>query len=468
MNLVPYILFITIFIIDYLAMGLRVIPFSFTYLAELISGILFIFIVLRASYTKSFFLPNKYALLAVIYLAHILCGLILNNVSAGPTFLGARLYFKYIPFFLLPAVYAFSEKQIATQIKILLLFALAQIPVALFQKFIQFRGIYTGDVVRGTLDTSSAVSIFLVSAIVIILGFYLKNRISAKHFIILALLLFLPTTINETKGVVILFPFAIFTVILFSAKDRHAKKRIVNVMAVTVLFGFIFSVVYSAFFITDERAKTGVFEFFSDPDKVMSYLYREEEFSLDLLKPKKGGQVIATSHEKSHEYYSRLNVMIAPISLLSNDPTKLLFGLGIGNVSPTKRSVIQGDYVHLSKVLGAAETVVSIIIWETGVIGLILLLVFCYMLFSDARRLSSYDTYNGALALGWLGVVMIFVLSFPYKNVLVFKAIGVLFWYLSGYIASTNYRLMREQNMLQLDNNFTRFSRKSKQRPNEQ
>ncbi len=459
MNKVPYILLLSVLIIDYMATKLHILPYSFTYLSELISAMLFIFIILRISQTRSFFLPPGYIVLFTLYLTHLIFGVIINNESPGSIFLGARIYLKLIPFFLLPAVYEFSDKQIASQLKLLLVLALVQFPIAFFQKFIQFKGKYSGDVVRGTLETSSALSILLVSVIVVLLAFYLKKRLSAKTLIAMGLLLFLPTTINETKGTLVLLPFAVFTVLFFSSGGREVKKRIASVMVITALFGFIFAGAYNIFFMADDRQRVGIGEFLTDPDRFIKYLYRGQEFNPDLLIPKKGGAVLATSHVKEHENNTRLDMIAAPFSLLSNQPVKLLFGLGAGNVAPTKRVDLMGEYSYLSKVVGAGETAIGFLTWETGILGLTMFIIFIVMIFNDARRLSKYNISSGVLASGWLAVTVIFTLSLPYKNVLGFNAISFLFWYYSGYIASSYYRIRLQEHNTTNNNEISGYSR---------
>jgi len=467
MSRVPYILFISIFFFDYMALRLHILPKGFVFFPELLSAFLFIFILLKAAHTKSFALHPKYIILFAIYFIHIISAIILNGVPEGAIFSGIRYHMKYIPFFLLPAVYEYSDKQMSMQLKVLLMLALMQLPVSFFQRFVQFRGLFTGDEVRGTLTVSSALSILLISTISVLLALYLKKRLSAKHFIVLIFLLFLPTTINETKGTLILFPLAVFTVLLVSAKDREARKKIMLVSTLLAMFGFVFIGSYSLFYIKEE-GRGGVMSFFTNPDQLTHYLYRGSTFDPELLKAKKGGEgVVETAHEEDKQHETRIDRMIAPISLLSNEPLKLVFGLGIGNVNHTKKEVFMGDYMHLSVLIGATSTVISLLLWETGILGLFMFLLFIFMIFKDARKLSNTDSFSGAIALGWLGVVVIFFMSLPYKNVLEFNTLGYLFWYLSGYIVTTHRRQMYELYRKNIRERYSRFSKEKSRHPEE-
>lgn len=406
-------------------------------------------------------MPPKYIFLFLVYAMHVTFGVILNNVPEGAIFSGVRYHLKYLPFFLLPAVYSYSDKQMSSQLKMILVLALMQLPVAFFQRFVQFSYNFSGDEVRGTLTVSSALSILLISTISILLALYLKKRLSVAQFVILIFFLFLPTTINETKGTLILFPLAVFAVLFSSAKDPEARKKIVIVSAIISLFGLAFIGAYSMFYIKEE-GRGGVISFFSDTDRLTHYLYRGTTFDPELLKPTKGVEgVIATEHEEDKQTETRIDRMIAPIALLSTDPLKLVFGLGIGNVSHTKKAVFMGDYMHLSELIGATSTVISILIWETGLFGLFLFLVFLIMILKDARRLSKENTWSGTIALGWIGVVIIFILSLPYKNILEFNALGYLFWYLSGYIVTQNKRVEYEKYKLNINERFAKLTRRT-------
>ena len=83
-------------------------------------------------------ISTKYVVLFLCLLAVILIGLASNSTTAGSLIVGIRNYLKFLPFFFLPAVFLFDEKQVSSQLKLLLAFVLLQGPLALYQKFIQF------------------------------------------------------------------------------------------------------------------------------------------------------------------------------------------------------------------------------------------------------------------------------------------------------------------------------------------
>jgi hypothetical protein len=321
----------------------------------------------------------------------------------------------------------------STQLKVLLVLGLLQFPIAIIQRFIVYRNTATGDVISGTLGVSSVLSILLVCTIIVLLAFYLRKSMSAKQLLFLSVLLFIPTTINETKGTVILLPLGLLTVLLFMAKDRESRKKILAVVGVIAILGVIFVSIYDAFFYKEQRGG-GILEFFSS-DNVEHYLYRGAEFDPDLLKPRdSSGDMMESTMERAPP--TRIDRALAPVIMLSSDPMKLFFGLGIGNASQFRFGKMGGDYAHLSYLMGSENSMISLILWEIGIGGLLLYLAFFYMVFSDARKLGNFSRISGNLAAGWVGVVTIMVISLPYKNIMQFNVVGYLFMYFSGYVAS--------------------------------
>ena len=88
-----------------------------------------------------------------------------------------RTFILGLPFFFLPAVYKFSDRDIAKQFKFLLICTIIQLPVAVYQRFIESKGLLSGDAVRGTLNNSSTLSVFLVCAIALLLAFLYTGQL---------------------------------------------------------------------------------------------------------------------------------------------------------------------------------------------------------------------------------------------------------------------------------------------------
>ncbi len=437
MNKVPYLVFLVVFFLNYVIAEFKL-PGIIRWFPELVSIMLLVFLVVRAAGTKNLHIAPKYALLFGILLLHIFVGVIVNGVAEGPLIAGLRYYLKFSPLFLLPAVFNFTDTQIAGQLKFLLALGIIQLPIVLYQRFFEFARLYTGDVVSGTLGVSSILSMFLVCSIIVLLAFYLKKRISGRAAIALGFLLFIPTTLNETKGTIILLPVGLVAVILTAVRTKTERKMMLGAIAAFSVLGFIFVAIYDQMY-DKVNSGEGLVSFFSG-EGVEEYLYNGVEFDPQILDQNKGKKIITTNLAEDLPKQARLDRLFAPVAILQHQPAKLLFGLGIGNVSVFKFSDYQGQYAYIGQQFHIENIMLSQLVWELGIGGALIYFLFFYFVYSDARNVSKQDNISGWLATAWIGVIAIVIVAVPYKNIFGFNVIGYLFFYLSGIIAAAACR----------------------------
>ena len=401
-------------------------------IAELMSAVLMIVIVLRIAAHKMVALKPRYIVLAVLVVFHVLAGLLINSVSPVTVITGLRPYLKWLPLFLLPAVYHFSHEQISRQLKLILFLALLQCPVALYQRFFQFQGIETGDVITGTLgaNASGALSLLLLSTIAVLTGFYERRQIRLMLFIFLVIVLMIPATINETKVTLFLIPIVFVVPLIVGSKSRLTGSKLVGaIVAVTVLMvGFV--TIYRQFQPAEMTDLT------SSKD-MQKYLYSEkrtEEISLEKLRDNKIIGIIRQNPKPIFEGVEELT-MLLPIRTLSEDPVRLWTGLGIGNTSSSFGNILSGDYSRRIGKTGV-DLSISLFLWETGIGGALLFLWFLIMVFRDTYSFSAEKNYIGVFASGWVAVVLVTIVSLIYMNLLFWNVLIFLFAYFSGYFVA--------------------------------
>ncbi len=455
MTIIPYILFVSIFFLDFLALDLGILPKQATWFPELLSGLVLIATVTHLALRKSIVIHPKYVLLFVVFIIQLIAGAILNSVEPGTIFAGIRYYFKYAPLFLLPAVYIYSDAQILKQLKFLLALAFVQFPIVLYQYFFyKAPGHQTLDLdnVSGTLPTTSVLSIYLISVIVILLGFYFKQKLKFMHFFVLTLFLFIPTTLNDTKGTVILLPIAIFVVALTARMFRENARQLIPVLAIIPLLFGAFFFVYSALFVEEGLRNNDLTTFFTDPERgIKSYLYTGEAAALDAESILRDRQVVVgekSDRDIDQGKIRRLDAVILPFRVLSTDPSKLLLGLGLGNASESAIGKFSGKYEDILA-MNSTQVELAYMVWEIGILGLLIFLLFFYFIYKDAKALARRNTLPGIIATGWTGIVVVIVLSLLYKNIMVFNVVGFLFWYFSGYVVAKNLLIdsSKQQNL---------------------
>jgi len=417
-NLIP-LLFLAIFLPEYLY-SLGLVPRLFMYLPELLSIVALGLVVLLVVKNRAIHLEPKYLLLFALIVLHILFGAIINHVETTTVFTGLRTYFKYLPFFLLPIVHEYTDKEIRTQFGWLLVYSAIQLPVALYQRFVLSAEMVSGDWVSGTLGGgglkgSGLLTVYLMCAVSVLIAFYLRNRVSRLQMIAMLLVLVLPTMLNETKVTVILLPIAVLVPAFFT--DERTSEKIGRVLGMGVLalalFG-LFALGYNQFY--GQREGHGIVKFFTTEGRLEASLLKGER----LIEQGKVG---------------RLDALVLPLTILPEDPVELMFGLGISNVSDSFfGNKFAGAY--FDKYGSYTQGSMSVILWELGLIGISLLLLFFYLVFLDAVYLKSMRGIMGDVALGWTGVVFIITLTLFYTDLMSSNAISYIFWFYSGYVIS--------------------------------
>jgi len=351
----------------------------------------------------------------------IVCGAVANSVEPGPIFAGLRIYLRALPFFFLPAALQLKERQLQVQLLLLLAFGLLQLPIAALQRLATTaRGGITGDDTFGTLMSGPTLSVFLVCAVCVLTGLFLRKRISAKAFYPLILLLLIPTMLNETKAVLVIVPAGLISCFVVGAKPGTRLKNTVAALMTVTLFVAVFIPVYDHFM--KPRWGYGIVDFVMMEGRLDRYLDRGSKIGeYDQSAGKVGGLKVALSE-------------------ISRDPVNSVFGLGIGNVSDSALGhQFTGRYYDVYRVFLASSAIY--IIFEFGLAGFALILLLYWLLFKDSVSLAQTDQgIMGALAIGWSGVVVVMAIALLSSNIIDSRALSLLFWYFSGIVAAHRMR----------------------------
>jgi hypothetical protein len=334
--------------------------------------------------------------------------------------------------FFLPAVFLFSDRQVQVQLYLLLGIAIVQLPLAIHQRLeTRAMGEYTGDWTSGTLLISSVMSTYLICCVCVLAAFYLRKRLNVGVFLLLTLLLLAPTTVNETKGSLVLLPVGLIVVFFVGSQAGARAKNIVVAIGTLVIFAALFVPIYDHF-IADKRPGASLTEFL-DPDRMEHYLLKDAEVG-------------------EREEARRGDGVIVPVRSLSDDPVELVFGLGIGNVSHSQLGEkFTGRYYEIYSPFLLHQFAKFVL--ELGFMGTALVLVLYWLVFRDSGVVAqkSKDA-KGILALGWTGVTVIMTIGILYKEYAAFNSISFLFWFYAGLIAAERVRLARATTLPSTEN----------------
>jgi len=423
MNLLVVLLFGAVFTADYLSSELDIIPRYVVLLPELLSGIAALLIVGRVLAGKRINLDGRYALVSALLIITLLVGIVAQRVPSGAVVAGLRENLRFIPFLLLPAVYDFSLRQLKVQLIVLMGLMSFQVPLVVYQRFVQYGDRFnTGDYVTGPAATSGALSLLMVCLIAAIVVLYLRKKIGLTAMLLASAFFFLPTTLNETKATLVFLPICMVAPILFMPSGSRPLRRLMPVLGILFVSAVAFVNVYD-YFIQFRQFGEPVGSFFLE-GKIQEYLYK------------------GTAEGVSDEI-GRLDSIEIAVRRLSDDPLTVAFGLGAGNVSESVLTGFSGSYATYYKRYGVGMTQITKTLWELGVAGLIVFVLFFFFVFQDAVLLArSRDIYN-TLGQIWVAVVVVITLSLGYKNIFGMDELVYVFSFYSGVVAANSWRVRR-------------------------
>jgi len=408
-------LFVQVLVVEYLIKSRGLLHPYAILLPEVLSAVAMLVVLIRIMGGARVAFDWRYGIFLAALLFTVVVGYMVQDVPDGAMLAGARSYLKFLPFFLLPAVHRFTPKQLHAQLVLLLVLAMLQTPLAVYQRFVEFASsMHSGDPVKGTLTTSSAMSLFMLAAIAGAVSFYLRGHLRLRALLVLCAWLFLPTTINETKATLLLLPFALLVpAMLMPGKGRHLRQ-----LAPIVAVGFVavtaFVLVYN--YLIQFREHAGpISEYFTGG--ALHYLY--------------------TGAANTDEInIGRFDSIEFALDYTSRDPLTLAFGYGAGNVSESFLPEFAGRYSSYFTRFGAGQTQITTFIWEVGLVGLVVYLYLFALIARDALTLARSSNAEALLGQIWAVAVVIMTFGLVYKAVFAMNDLGYPFWYFSGVVAS--------------------------------
>jgi hypothetical protein len=278
--------------------------------------------------------------------------------------------------------------------------------------------------VGGTIRHTGALSVMLIFGLVVVFSFYLKNQLSYKKFLIIAFLLFIPTTINETKVTFFLLPVGIILPI-FLLNNKNLLLRIKKIFSYSIFTFILLTIFVSAYDMLYGQFHGRTF---------IGYLIKEKEGRGYVLPSEMGTKKITEDTE-----IGRIDAIILAYKYLSENQIKIFFGTGIGTVKPKKLKFLETDNLNLTKYNPEASTA-SILIWEMGILGLFSFYLLIFFVFKDACSITNQNNFDGALALGWASVCLITIPVTLYINSFYIDVFNILFWFLSGIVVSAKFK----------------------------
>jgi hypothetical protein len=429
MQRLALLMIVAVTIVPYLAAGdmfgrFGFLPGQAKYIPELIGGAALLYVVALGIKERFRFVRPAYWIILGFLALSVAASVVANGVEPGPLFSGIRGYLRAMPWFFVPAVFAFTEKHLQTQFLWLLAICVLQVPLAIEQR-IYTAGNYfgfvavTGDWTTGTLMQSGFLSIFLVAAACVVAALTLRQMLPKGRGLLLFLLLLVPTMINETKVTLIVLPIGLMLTFLAAARPGERLKQMVFATGALAVFLAAFIPTYNWLMEGREYGFT-VTEFFTE--RIDEYLDTDSEIG-----------AVKTA--------GRVDSARVTVRETLQDPVRAVFGLGIGN---TLESALGPQFSgkYYERYRNFTSTGFASMILQLGFLGFGLLMCVYWLIFRDAWFVARHGSGRAAaLAAAWAGVTPFMALTLFYTNVEVSVALSFLFWYCSGLVAAERVRL---------------------------
>jgi len=252
----------------------HVLPGGVRYLPDLISGIVAVYVFAAGLLQRFRYVNPKYWLIFAALALAISCGAIINQEDPTPIITFIRYYVRAVPFFFLPAVIEFSERDLKTYMRLILGFSLLQLPVNVYQRRSGLsRGEFTGDIVTGTLLDSGFVSLSIICVMCVMTALVIRGRISKITYAACFALMTIAISINETKVTLFLLPTALLVTFVVASPPGRRLKGTLQALAVLTIAGSIFVPLYNSLNLKNNGQQFYTVEdFITNPDAISKYM----------------------------------------------------------------------------------------------------------------------------------------------------------------------------------------------------
>ena len=366
-------------------------------------------------FQKKVYVPLLATLL--IFLGSGLISMILNSSDLMSYILYNRtvIVFPFIFLFLMiNEKYLKNTKLIRD---IFLIFLILQIPAY----FIKFFILGFSEDPAGTISAREGSATTLLSLIGV--AYFFTRYISSKTKMLSLLMIFLfivISQINEKRAVLILIPLIMFYIYYQTIKDRKRINLLIFNSFLIILFLLPFWIYLIARinpFLNPSGELFGEFDLNFLITFISSYVYRPDVEVYD---------------------YSRIQSILYVFNfMLSSDPIQLIFGQGVGTLSPGKFDVAESIGVRYGARMGFIW-----ILLQHGFLGLMLIIYFFYNLIARLKFIDAPKNYQRQYILTKSLIVILAFDFFFYSSTTLFYP-----YFIGFFLAQLAYTLKLKYNL---------------------
>lgn len=347
----------------------------------------------------------------VMFLIVAACSTAMSSPRLGEVVVASRAYLAFWSVALAVGVGMLAPRDMLLAWKALLVVAIIQFPVAVYQYFVVAKAssrLSPWDAVVGTFPgniegggSSHGMGIFLLVMLAVVLTLWRARRISI-YFAGAVLISILGTlALSEVKAAVLLVP-AVFVLIFYRELLRRPMLSFGALLASVVLMGALFTVYATTFYAGRGMTLSGKMPT-SPLESIQNQLNPNQVHTRDT-----GDGVVVSRAARMADWWNR--------SVRYGDPFHAMLGYGIG---ATQISAIgMGELVHMFP-YPLDMTGTTILLWETGALGHLLLMAALFMAGlncnASARSPIVPTEHKAMLEAAGAGLI-IYAITLPYSN----------------------------------------------------
>lgn len=311
----------------------------------------------------SFLLIGILSLISAIY----------NRSSIIVTILGMRYWIFFIALLIVVRLQLPGFENRIEVLKLLIIVGFIQIPVTIFQRVFFFE-LDNPDVVAGLFTGYPDLLFLQIFCLMCVIIWYLNNEklFNLPNGITITLVV-LPLVFSNAKAAWVYLP---LIVIFIFRKKIFSSIQIIFNFILLIVFVLIGAFAFNALYKSAYGGQHDAIVFLTHPSMVVEYLF----------------PTVPTIENPNRMILKRGEAILFNYDLISEDPVKMVIGLGPGNLSESqiKDGQIYGELK--SKVVGMDRNTISATLGELGFFGCLLMIIFFGLMYlKTASSFSSAD-----------------------------------------------------------------------------
>ncbi|MGV8984103.1 hypothetical protein [Clostridium sp.] len=351
----------------------------------------------------------KYVLL--ILLCHLI-SLAINNYSLLHFSLGIRTIYRYFIIFV-GFQYLDTKIEQINITKYLKIFVIFEFIVTL----IEYYTITDMDNVSGFFGISGTglMLIFLMICSCFFLSNYIHKKMKIYSLMFYLIIIFIQLILGSVKAAFFYIPIMVYIMLILSLFNYNEfkikRKKIITLgilipVMVAILMGFYLKV-YNDFASVDEL------------------------FSIEYVNKSLFG-----SYDSTRQTVNRVSGIADINELILTDNFKKIFGVGLGNASPSQNINLQGEYYKKYYMLNYNWFFIPYYELENGFLGLALFILILVNLFFKSIKIYKQNiTYEDKIfVFAYMGSIICILITLIYNSGFNTIQIGAFFWALSGIL----------------------------------